>query len=79
MKEDKCLKQFGERLRSLRTNKGYSQEELASIAELDRTYVSGCERGKRNISLINISKLAHALEIEISEFFSDDKIHPNSV
>ena len=48
---------------------GVSQEELGARAELHRTYVSSIERGERNVSLVNIERLADALEIEISDFF----------
>lgn len=58
---------FGLRLRALRRARGISQEELASMAGLDRTYVSGCERGKRNIGVINIYRLAAALGVNASE------------
>lgn len=60
---------FGVKLRSLRTSKGLSQEKLAELADLDRTYISGVERGVRNISLVNICRLASALEIEITTLF----------
>jgi transcriptional regulator with XRE-family HTH domain len=62
---------FGDKLRSLRTSKGFSQEKLAEFADLDRTYISGVERGIRNISLVNICCLALALKIKIPEFFND--------
>lgn len=58
---------FGERLRELRRQRGVSQEELADLAGIDRTYVSGCERGRRNIGLLNIHRLARALAVEPSE------------
>ncbi|MDN3717432.1 helix-turn-helix domain-containing protein [Vibrio breoganii] len=61
--------QFGRQLRRLRVSKGLSQEALALAAGLDRTYVSGCERGTRNIGLENIIKLAEALSICPSVFF----------
>jgi transcriptional regulator with XRE-family HTH domain len=54
---------FGLRLRQLRKAKGLSQEALALEAGLDRTYVSSCERGLRNISLDNIHRLAAALGV----------------
>lgn len=60
---------FGERLRELRQKRDISQEKLAEEADLHRTYVSSVERGERNISLENISRLAEALEVEIREFF----------
>lgn len=58
---------FGLRLRELRRARGLSQEALAERAALDRTYVSSCERGHRNISLANIYRLAAALGVEPSE------------
>lgn len=53
----------------LRKKRGISQEELAFAANLDRTYVSGIERGKRNISIINIYRLAEALELPPASLF----------
>ena len=55
---------FGKRVRSIRKTKGWSQEELADACELDRTYIGGVERGERNVSLLNIEKLAHALNVD---------------
>ena len=52
------------RVRSLRVTKGWSQEKLALLCELDRTYVSAIERSVWNVSLSNIERLAHALEVE---------------
>ena len=60
---------FGKRLREIRLSRGLSQEALAFEAKIDRTYVSGCERGKRNISLDNIHRLAQALHVSPAEFF----------
>lgn len=60
-------KTFGLRLRELRLARGLSQESLAELAKLDRTYVSSCERGHRNISLENIYRLASALGVEPAE------------
>lgn len=60
---------FGTRLRMLRTDLGWSQEEFAHRAELDRTYVSGVERGIRNPTLDVITKLAAALDVEVADLF----------
>ena len=60
-------KRFGERVRELRKGKGLSQESLALACDLDRTYIGGVERGERNISLINIYKVAAALGLEARE------------
>ena len=75
MKEDLLLV-FGARVKKLRLEKELSQEKFAQICELDRTYISGVERGIRNISLLNIAKLAKALEISSSELlkFGDDNV-----
>lgn len=62
--EEQILKQFGQRLKSIRTEKGLTQEQLALESGLDRTYVSSVERGLRNLSLITIVKFADALEVE---------------
>ncbi len=58
--------QFGRRVRRLRRDRDLSQEALAGLAGLDRTYVSGVERGERNPSLVNICRLAGALGVEPS-------------
>ncbi len=58
---------FGKRVRELRINKKWSQEKLASIANIDRTYVFSIEKGERNVSIKMIDKIANALEIEIIE------------
>jgi transcriptional regulator with XRE-family HTH domain len=59
---------FGALVRARRIKLGISQEELAERASMHFTYVSGTERGERNISLANISKLAHALECSMRDF-----------
>lgn len=58
---------LGERLRQLRRDRGFSQEAFAAKCGLDRTYISGIERGKRNVSLRNIELIAKTLGITISE------------
>ena len=58
---------LGEELRKARQAAGLTQEQLAFNANLDRTYISGIERGKRNLSLRNIKVLADALDTTISE------------
>ena len=58
---------FGARVRERRTAQGLSQEAFAGKCGLDRTYISGIERGKRNVSLRNIEVIAKALETSVSE------------
>lgn len=60
----------GKRVKELRNKLGISQEELADTAQLDRTYITSVERGKRNISIVNVEKLAKALQVSLAEFFS---------
>lgn len=69
---DEIRKRFGYRIRELREAKGWSQERLADDAEIHRTYLGGIERGLRNPSLRNITKIAEALEISISAIFDYD-------
>jgi transcriptional regulator with XRE-family HTH domain len=61
--------QFGRRIRELRTARGLSQEELAFRAGVHRTYLGGIERGERNPSLRNISRIAEALAVGLPELF----------
>jgi transcriptional regulator with XRE-family HTH domain len=58
---------FGNRLRDVREKAEISQEKLAELAGLHRTYVSSVERGKRNISLVNIERLAVALGVSMKD------------
>lgn len=69
MVDDGLLKSFGKRVRALRNKRGHSQEEFAARCRLDRTYISGIERGRRNPSLRNIKKIAAALGVTTSQFF----------
>lgn len=64
---------FGQRIKSLREQKSISIEHLANISNVDRNYISDIEKGKRNISLLIIEKLAKAFEIEIKDLFDYEK------
>lgn len=69
--ETAFLKQLGSRIRELRLNQNVSQEKLAFICNLDRTYVGSVERGERNISVLNLKKLSLSLNVSLSQFFGD--------
>lgn len=62
---------FGARVRELRTGHGWSQEDFAHRANLDRTYVSGIERGTRNPTLDIIHRLARALEVPVTDLLTE--------
>ena len=64
MKHHKILRNFGDRIKKLRTNKGWSQETLGEKSGLHRTYIGSIERYERNISLLNIERLAKAFKIK---------------
>ena len=56
---------FGDAVRTLRRERGLSQERLAEEADIHRTYIGDVERGQRNIALVNIDKIARALGIDL--------------
>ena len=60
---------LGKRIKPLRNELGFSQEELADRAGIDRTYITSVECGKRNISIVNIEKIATALGVTLSKLF----------
>jgi transcriptional regulator with XRE-family HTH domain len=60
---------FGRAIRRVREEQGINQEEAAERCGLHRTYYSGIERGVRNVSLVNIEKVAKGLKTELSELF----------
>jgi len=62
---------FGRRVRAERKKRGISQEKLALACELDRSYIGGVERGERNVSLVNIYRIANALNIKAAELFDE--------
>ena len=64
------LLKFGNRIRELRKLKNLSQEELAFRADVHRTYIGMIERAEKNITLLNIEKIANALEVSIYNLFN---------
>ncbi|OGS08351.1 MAG: transcriptional regulator [Elusimicrobia bacterium RIFOXYA12_FULL_51_18] len=67
MKDIRIL--YGEKLKDFRKKQGLSQEELGFKSSLHRTYISEVERGRRNISIVNIARIAKALGLPIRDFF----------
>jgi transcriptional regulator with XRE-family HTH domain len=61
------LVRFGEKVREYRKKRALSQEELAALAELDRAYMGGIERGERNLGLLNVVRVAKALGVSVSQ------------
>jgi transcriptional regulator with XRE-family HTH domain len=70
-RREQFLISFGTRVRALRQERNLSQEELAHLAGVDRTYVGGIERGERNLSLLNVKRLADALGLSPKDLFDD--------
>jgi transcriptional regulator with XRE-family HTH domain len=66
------LRTVGARLRKARRTRGISQEQLALDANLDRSFVSGLERGEFNVSLLVLAKLARVLNLPLGALVGDD-------
>ncbi len=69
----KVTERIGLRIKELRIKLGYSQQELSYRSDIDRTYITQVENGKRNISIINIEKIAKALDVSLKELFNNEK------
>ena len=70
----KCLQRIlADNLKRVRAERGYSQEKLAEIVDLHRTYISGIERGTRNVSLRNIEKIARALDLPVIDLLTESE------
>jgi transcriptional regulator with XRE-family HTH domain len=65
-----ALAAFGQAVRASRLDQGISQEALADLAGLDRSYMGGIERGEHNVALINIQKVAAALGVSVAELMT---------
>lgn len=72
------LNLFGENVRKYRRLLNISQEELAHKADLHRTYIGMIERAEKNITLVNIEKIANALEVEITDLMKHSNDEHNS-
>ena len=69
MNKEPILLQFGHKVQEIRKTRNLSQEQLAELAGVHRTYIGMIERAEKNITLCNIEKIAKALKIEIKELF----------
>lgn len=65
------LREIGDAIRHHRLAKGWSQEELSFNSGLHRTYIGAVERGERNVSVLSLQKIAHAMEIPVAALFRD--------
>lgn len=66
------LQAFGAKVRAMRKQRGLSQEELASLAGLDRSYMGHIERGEKNITLLKIYQISDALSLPAAIFLTDE-------
>ena len=71
MQSNSALSEFGKKIQTLRNQRSISQERLAELSDLDRTYISSVERGRRNVSVLNIIKLADALGVAPSSLLEN--------
>ncbi len=62
---------IGQRIKELRENATLSQKDLSYSSDLDRSYIASVENGQRNISIVNIEKIANALGVTLKDFFND--------
>lgn len=67
MSKNNILKKFAQNVRALRLQKGWSQEELAKRSDLHRTYIGAIERQERNVSLLNVERIATAFKVDIKD------------
>ena len=63
---------LGLRIKAIRETASMSQKDLAYSADLDRSYIASVESGQRNVSIVNIEKIATALGVSVKEFFEDE-------
>ena len=73
-RQDPALIALGEAIRRIRLSKDISQEKLALLAEVDRSYVGRVERGDNNVAVLTLGRLAHALETTIAALMQEAKL-----
>ena len=66
-------RKIGQRIKELREKAEMSQKDLAYTADLDRSYIASIENGQRNVSIVNIEKIAIALGVSLKELFCNDE------
>lgn len=69
---------IGQRIKELREKAEMSQKDLAYSADLDRSYIASIENGQRNVSIVNIEKIAVALGVSLKEMFNNDEFDNNT-
>lgn len=69
---------IGQRIKELREMKNISQKDLAYTSDIDRSYIASVESGKRNIAIVNIEKIAIALNVTLTDFFNSEIFHDNT-
>jgi len=69
---------IGQRIKELREEAKMSQKDLAYAADLDRSYIASIENGQRNVSIVNIEKIANALNVTLKEFFNDNEFEKHT-
>lgn len=69
---------IGHRIKELREKAEMSQKDLAYTADLDRSYIASIENGQRNVSIVNIEKIANALNVTLKEFFNDNEFEKHT-
>jgi transcriptional regulator with XRE-family HTH domain len=73
-RQDALLVALGAAIRRIRTEKGISQENLALLAEVDRSYVGRVERGDNNIAILTLNRIAAALEITLTDLMTEAEL-----
>ena len=71
-KQKSFLVKIGERIRTLRLEKDISQERLASLSGIDRSYLGKVERAESNISILSLKKISEVLGVSVSKLFEED-------
>ena len=69
---------IGQRIKELREKDEMSQKDLAYTADLDRSYIASIENGQRNVSIVNIEKIANALNVTLKEFFNNNEFEKHT-